>query len=160
MIFIVPYKIDLGQQKIRNWCQTQTSRNIHVDNIYKKDINILDAERTKVNVSTWIDLFNLIRPIFFKFCPGQWEYIYVLRWQRARRQVIPLVDWCSELHSAPNPPCRNCCAECLKILLYHPWIKYTLKVHSGFTNVGLVAIQSLDPQAWIFNSQIIWLCPK
>ena len=65
MIFIVPYKIDLGQQKIRNWCQTHTSRNIHVDNIYKKDINILDAERTKVNVSTWIDLFNLISPIFF-----------------------------------------------------------------------------------------------
>ena len=46
------------------------------------------------------------------------------------------------------------------VLLYHPLIICTMKVHvfgerSSFTNVDLVAIQSLEPRAQVVNKMNI-----
>ena len=67
------------------------------------------------------------------------------------------------------PPCENCFSDCFcQFFPYHPSNVYTMKVHvawehSSFKNVDLVAIQSFDPQAQIFNLSIfgkIWYFPS
>ena len=58
------------------------------------------------------------------------------------------------------PPCENGFSDCFcQFFLYHPSNVYTMKVHvawehSSFKNVELVAIQSFDSQAQIFNLSI------
>ena len=64
--------------------------------------------------------------------------------------------------------CENCFEDCFcQFFSYHPSNIYTMKVyvaweHSSFKNVDLVAIQSFDPQARIFNWPIfgkVWYFP-
>jgi uncharacterized protein YkuJ len=58
------------------------------------------------------------------------------------------------------PQCEICFSDCFcQFVPYHPSNVYTMKVHvawehSSFKNVDLVAIQSFETQAQIFNLSI------